>query len=171
MIKKLFFAIIVLTLMVSCASENRCARRYPCNPVTNTETKVVDRIVPIPAVQDSGSLKALFSCDSNNKVILKDYNQLWSKYFSAVTALEPDSSGNMSIKLKVATNHPATNVKVRDSIVYREKEIKVPAPYPVEKELSWFQKTLIYTGALLWIAALIYILILIFKKSIKSLLP
>lgn len=171
MIKKLFFAIIVLTLMVSCASEKRCARRYPCNPVTNTETKVIDRIVPIPAVQDSGKIRALFDCDSNNKVILKSFNQLWSQYVSAVSALESDSSGQMSLSLDVTTNHPATQAKVRDSIVYREKEIKVPAPYPVEKDLSWFQQTLMYTGALLWIAALIYIVILIFKKTIKSLLP
>jgi len=160
----LLIAILVL-LLVSCRTNKPAAI-----PPVNTIEVIRDRIVTIPSVQDSSMLKALFECDSNNRVVLKAYNALYSTYMSAVAAIEPVTDGGMSITIKTNTNHPATTAAVHDSVVSKEKLIYMPgAPYPVEKELNWIQKTLIYTGAAALALLLIFIIVKIYNplKLIK----
>lgn len=49
-----------------------------------------------------------------------------------------NKDGNVSVPTETPVHH-------KDSIVFRDREEKVPVPYPVEvevpRELSWFQKT------------------------------
>jgi len=156
--RKLFFALALLAITaISC----RIQKPPAVTSTDSTSVTVKPRPVTIPAVQDSLSIKALFECDSNNRVILKSYNSLWTKYVSVTSAIEPAGNGGMSVTIDAQTNHPETTVLANDSIIYRQQKIYLPgAPYPVEvkKPLTWFEKTLIYSGAAAWIILLLFIL-------------
>ena len=121
-----------------------------------TKTKVIDRIVDIAAVQDSGAIRAYFECDSNNKVVLRDYNQLMSDYVSLQSLMTPTDKG-MLFTADLKTNHPPTKATVRDSLVYQEVLVKVKGDtIEVAKPLSRLQKLLIYSGSALWLIIIFY---------------
>ena len=148
---KLTIAVLLLILVTACRTPKQ-ATEVP----VQTKIEIRDRIVEIPAVQDSSSVNAMFACDSNNRVILLSYNELYTQYMSAVSAITPAANGTVKLTVNTRTLHPKTTAVVRDSIVYQEKPIYLPgAPYPVEKHLSWLQKTLIYTGAAAWLLLLL----------------
>lgn len=156
--KNTLFILVGLTLVVaSCRTQKPPA----ITSTDSTSVTVTPRPVIIPAVQDSSSIKALFECDSNNRVILKSYNALWSQYMSVYSAVEPVENGGMEVTINTQTNHPATTVIAYDSTINRQQKIYLPgAPYPVEveKPLSWLQKTLMYTGAAAWLILLLFII-------------
>jgi hypothetical protein len=136
---------LLLCLVIALASCR--VKQPPVGVPVKTITEIRERLVEIPAVQDSSDIQALFACDSNNQVILKSYNSLYSDYMNVISTVKP-VNGGMGLNIKTKTSHPATVAKVRDSLVYKEIPVFMPgAPYPVEKPLSWLQKTLIYAGA------------------------
>lgn len=166
--RKLLFALALLAFTAVA-----CRTQKPPS-VTSTDSSSVTvkpRPVIIPAVQDSLTVRALFECDSNNRVILRSYNALWSQYMSVSSAVEPVNDGGMTVTIGAQTNHPATTATAYDSIIYRQQKIYLPgAPYPVEvqKKLSWLQKTLIYSGSAAWLILLITI-VLRFYNPFKKL--
>ena len=58
-----------------------------------------------------------------------------------------------------------TKESVRDSIIYKEKEVPVPEPYPVEKELTRWQQVRLH-GFWYMLAALVLALIWICRKPL-----
>ncbi len=58
-----------------------------------------------------------------------------------------------------------TTEKVRDSVIYREKEVKVREPYPVERELTRWQKFRLQ-GFWYMLAALVLAVIWICRKPL-----
>jgi hypothetical protein len=121
-----------------------------------TKTEVRERNVDIAAVQDSGAIRAYFECDSNNKVVLREYNQLMSDFVSLKSLMTPTDKG-LLFTADLKTNHPPTKATVRDSLVYKEVPVKVKGDtIEVTKPLTWLQKLLIYSGSALWLIIIFY---------------
>ncbi|MFH1121793.1 MAG: hypothetical protein V1775_18375 [Bacteroidota bacterium] len=129
-----------------------------------TKTEIRDRLVDVAAVQDSGAIRAYFECDSNNKVVLKEYNQLMSDFVSLQSLMTPTDKGAL-FTVDLNTNHPSTKAAVRDSIVYKDVPVYVKGDdVRVEKDLSWIQTSLIWSGLIAWILLLIYLIVTRFFK-------
>lgn len=89
----------------------------------------------------------------------------------AVSDASIDSTGN----LRHTLNNKEANVPVptdtpvhsRDSVVYRDREIEIPKPYPVEvevpRDLTWWQKT-----QMIGFWAMILMLALKYRKTLIS---
>lgn len=121
-----------------------------------TTTLVRERPVEIPAIQDSSIITALFACDSNNRVILKDYSELYSKYISVQMAVEPVGD-DMQLQIGQRTTRPATTATVRDSIIEREVPVYLASePYEVIKPLPWHKRALVTSGIVAWILLIVY---------------
>lgn len=123
-----------------------------------TRTTVKDRDVTVAATQDSASLRALFECDSNRRVVQRGYDELKSKGLGSSIQIVPQVDGKMSLTYRVKTNNQDTHVTAHDSIVYQDVPIYKDVTVEVERKLTWFQKTLIYTGAAAWIFLLLFII-------------
>ena len=107
-----------------------------------------------------GYLFDLDKCDENGKIVLRWLDVEKSKNMQLMFQI--DSLGNLLAK---ATTAP-------DTVFLPSKEILIekntPVPYPVEKELGWWQQTKINYGG--WAIVVIIITILIvFGKMIYKL--
>lgn len=97
---------------------------------------VTERLVPVYLPPDSALLTALFECDSNNRVILKAYDELKSQGMNSRLTFE---DGRLDYDLE--TVHDTVYLPVKDSIVY------VPQPVEVEvNRLTWWQETWMRIG-------------------------
>lgn len=163
--------LIIITALLALLTSCRTPKQAAPGSVTDSSTITVkDRPVVIPAVQDSSSLKALFKCDSSNRVILASYSSLWSQYMSVTTAVQPTKEGGMSISINTQTHHPATTAIAHDSIITRNRTVYMPGvPYKVEvevdKPLSFFSKFFIYSGAAAWLILLLKLVKRFYKPS------
>ena len=120
------------------------------------KTEIREKIVDVPAVQDSAAIMAFFECDSNNRVILSRYNQLMSDYVSLSSSIVP-IEGGMKISAQIKTNHPATKAVVRDSIVYQDVPVYVKGDtVEVVKPLTPFQQFIKYSGIAAWVILIAY---------------
>lgn len=141
-----------MILLFSCKSQ----RNIP----VESETKIIekDKLIPVVNPADSAAIRALLECDENGKVVLRWFDMEKSKNMQLQFSL--DSLGNLLARAKTA----------RDTIYLPSKEIeierKISVPYPVEKELTKWQKikmklggwalTLIITFSLMFVGWLIY---------------
>lgn len=88
------------------------------------------------------------------EVIRRDSSHLETKLAVSDARIQPDSTLYHSLENKPYTPKVVVQYKdreiVRDSIVYQNKEI----PYPVEKELNWWQKFRMQIGGYAFFALL-----------------
>ncbi len=155
--RNIAFALIVL-LAVACKTQ------APVAVPVRTSTTVKARPIVFKAPQDHLTLNALFQCDSNNRVILGDYSELYSQYISLQSQFTPTSGGGISMNVSAQTNHPDTIYIVQDSTIYQDVPIYVDVPVQVVKPLSGLYKALLISGALLW-ALIVYRIYRIFKTK------
>ncbi len=148
-------------LLLICVSFVGCKTRIKYIPIEG-DTKIVEKEILIPIVSpvDSANIRALLECDENGKIVLRWLDVEKSKNMRL--QFQIDSLGNLLAK---ATTAP-------DTVFLPSKEILVekntPVPYPVEKELGWWQQTKINYGG--WAIVVIIITILIvFGKMIYKL--
>lgn len=105
-----------------------------------SDVKIVEKetMVPVPVPADSATIRALLACDKNGKVVLQWFDTEKSKNAQLQFAI--DSLGNMLAKMK----------SVPDTIYAPSKETtierEVRIPYPVEKELTRWQKVKVELG-------------------------
>ncbi len=110
-----------------------CRTMKPVSEVPiKTETKVIERLVPIQIPPDSAYLFALFECDSNYNVLLKAFTE--SKTKRMETNLTFD---NGKLGYRANTNMDTVYIKGKDSIIYREVPINIPVPVEVFKLTRW----------------------------------
>ena len=152
--KKIFIISILAILIFGCKTQQSVVQV----PV-QTITKVVDRIVKVPAPQDSATIMALFQCDSLHNVVLKNYNEL--KTSGLQSAFKSVKNG---IEIRLKTVHDTIRVEAKDSLVYKEIPIIQKIPVEVEKPLGWFLWTLIISGSL----GILYLLIRFLWPLIKT---
>lgn len=105
---------------------------------SNTDSIVVEKLVEVQLPPDSSTIRALLECDENGRVVLSWLDIANSK--NAQAQLTIDSLGNLLAKMRT---QPDT-VYLPSKEVTVTKEVKVP--YPVEKELTRWQKLKIELG-------------------------
>lgn len=133
-----FKLLIILLLLTSCAPKP-LTKAVPI--LTKLETRV--RLVPVKVDNDSSSLKALFECDSNLKVVLKAMSEMKGVNVSSDFTFE---NNLFSYKAHFKPRHDS--VIVRDSLIYKEVPIEVPVEVKVNELHAW-QKVLMWLGAAL----------------------
>lgn len=130
---------------------------YSCKSVkyvpvdSKSDSIVVEKLVEVPLPPDSATIKALLECDENGKVILSWLDVANSKNAQALLTI--DSLGNLLAKMKTQQD----TVYLPSKEVTVTKEVKVP--YPVEKELTRWQKLCVNIGG--WAIGIVIITILV----------
>lgn len=129
-----------------------CSCRTKYVPVEGQkDSVVVEKLVEVQLPPDSATIRALLECDENGKVVLAWLDIANSK--NAQAQLTIDSLGNLLAKMKT---QPDT-VYLPSKEITVTKEVKVP--YPVEKELTKWQKFRMDFGG--WDIGIVIITILV----------
>ena len=118
---------------------------------SKADSVVVEKLVEVQLPPDSATIRALLECDENGKVVLNWLDIANSK--NAQAQLTIDSLGNLLAKMKTQP----------DTVYLPSKEVtvtkKVKEPYPVEKELTRWQKIRLNVGG--WAIGIVIITILV----------
>lgn len=134
-----------LVLICSC----RTVKYVPVE--SKADSVVVEKLVEVQLPPDSATIRALLECDENGKVVLNWLDIANSK--NAQAQLTIDSLGNLLAKMKTQP----------DTVYLPSKEVtvtkKVKEPYPVEKELTRWQKIRLNVGG--WAIGIVIITILV----------
>ena len=147
---KVSWCIVLAPLM--CLLVFFCSCRTKYVPVEGQKDSiVVEKLVEVQLPPDSATIRALLECDENGKVVLSWLDIVNSK--SAQAQLTIDSLGNLLAKMKT---QPDT-VYLPSKEVTVTKEVKVP--YPIEKELTKWQKLCVNVGG--WAIVIVVITILV----------
>ena len=153
--------LVSLTLLVFCSCRSSRVPQLPPSLVLHDSVRVEIRerlvhihdTVTIPLPQQSVSHSA---ADSSS--------HLETTLAESDVRILPDGTllhtlRNRPGALKAPVDLPC---KVRDSLVYRDRDVPVPVPYPVEKELSWWQQLKMKIGGVCIIFSLILCIFLFF---------
>lgn len=147
---KVSWCIVLAPLM--CLLVFFCSCRTKYVPVEGQKDSiVVEKLVEVQLPPDSATIRALLECDENGKVVLSWLDIVNSK--NAQAQLTIDSLGNLLAKMKT---QPDT-VYLPSKEVTVTKEVKVP--YPIEKELTKWQKLCVNVGG--WAIVIVVITILV----------
>lgn len=158
--KKVVFVLLLL-ILISCGSANKLPQT---GPSVRDSTRVVTKIETI-YIKDT-VLVALPHQEKENTTE-ESHSHLETDF------AESDASIDSSGRLHHTLNNKKGNVPVptetpmikKDSIVFRDKEIEVPKPYPVEvevpRDLTWWQQTQMIG---FWIALSLFMLK--YRKSV-----
>ena len=145
--KSLIYAIIILLTSAICSC--RTVKYVPVE--SKADSVVVEKLVEVQLPPDSATIRALLECDENGKVVLNWLDIANSK--NAQAQLTIDSLGNLLAKMKTQS----------DTVYLPSKEVtvtkKVKEPYPVEKELTRWQKIRLNVGG--WAIGIVIITVLI----------
>ena len=136
----------LICLLVFCS----CRTKY-VSVESKADSVVVEKLVEVQLPPDSATIRALLECDENGKVVLTWLDIANSK--NAQAKLVIDSLGNLLAKMKT---QPDT-VYLPSKEVTVTKEVQVP--YPVEKELTKWQKFRIDFGG--WAIGIVIITVLV----------
>lgn len=133
---------LILTVALSLGSCKTISKEVEV-PI-RTEIKVIEKEIPVPIPPDSASIYALFECDSLNRVIMTQLDENKSQNMT--------SSGSFTdgiLRYKFRTIRDTVYVHKTDSFIYAEKPIKIKVTEEVNK-LKWWQKFLLWSGAIGW---------------------
>ncbi|WP_139265221.1 hypothetical protein [Bacteroides ihuae] len=149
--------ILTLALLYSC----RTAKQTSTSTETKYDSIVVEKLVPYALPEDSVKIRALLECDKNGKVVLKWFDEEHSKRMKLKFSL--DSLGNLLTTAKAEADTvylPQTTINVGKKSVSQSV-----VTVPVEKKLSWWQTTLIWTGVIAWLVGIIALFFLLNEKT------
>lgn len=141
------FMCIILLMSAICSC--RTVKYIPVE--SKVDSVVVEKLVKVQLPQDSATIRALLECDENGRIILAWLDIANSK--NAQAKLTIDSMGNLLAKMKTQQD----TVYLPSKEITVTKEVKVP--YPIEKELTKWQKFRIDFGG--WAIGIVIITILI----------
>ena len=149
--------LLIIGLMCSC----RTAKQTSTSTETKYDSIVVEKLVPYALPEDSAKIRALLECDKNGKVVLKWFDEEHSKRMKLKFSL--DSLGNL---LTTAETEPDTAYLPQTTINVAKKSVSQSVvTLPVEKKLSWWKTTLIWTGGIAWLVVIITLLYWSNKKT------
>lgn len=117
-------------------SSCRSIREVPIE--SRTDSVYIEKLIPVVNPADSASIRALFECDENGKVVLRWLDIANTKNVQAQLTI--DSLGNVIAKMKV----PSDTVYVPSKEVYIDREVQIP--YPVEAKLTKWQAMKVELG-------------------------
>lgn len=144
-----------------------CKTKAPVMVPVRTTTTVEARPVTVSFKPDSLALSALFRCDSNYQVVMSDYSELYTDYMNLHSTFQQQPDGGILVKVKATAQHPDTTFILNDTTIYQEVPIIVNVEVPVEKPLTWLQRSLIYSGIALWVLVTFFI-VSIFYNPFKK---
>lgn len=144
--KKIAVLIIAIIALTGCKSAKQVQNQLPVVPIeTNTDTKIIHTesidtvFVEIPA-------------QSAERTTPERFSHLETDYAQSDAKINTDGTLTHTLKNK-PTKHPAP-VKNTADTVYVEKAIEKPVPvevpFPIERELTWWEKMRLKTWA--WLA-------------------
>lgn len=136
---KILMIIVIILIMLACKTAQQ-----PINDVQILrKERIVEKLIPVVNPADSTNIVALFECDEERQVILK---QLSEEKSSRMESQFTFNSGQL--KYKAQTKPQTVYLPSKDSIIYQDVPIKVNVPFEVNKITGW-QWTQIYAGRLL----------------------
>lgn len=105
---------------------------------SKSDSIVVEKLTKIQIPPDSATIRALLECDEKGKIVVNRLNIATSK--NAQAQLTIDSLGNLMANMRTLS----------DTVYLPSKEVtltkKVKVPYPIEKELTKWQKFCVNVG-------------------------
>ena len=129
---KWIYCFILISSLLSC----RSVKYVPVE--SSTDSIVVEKLVEVQLPPDSATIRALLECDENGKVVLRWLDIANSK--NAQAQLTIDSLGNLLAKMRTK----------QDTVYLPSKEVvvskKEKEPFPVEKELTPWQRMKLKLG-------------------------
>lgn len=127
-----------------------CRTKYV--PVeSKADSVVVEKLVEVQLPPDSSTIRALLECDENGRIVLAWLDIANSR--NAQAQLTIDSLGNLLAKMR--TQQDTVYLPYKEVTVTKEVQV----PYPVEKELTRWQKLCINVGG--WAIGIVIITILV----------
>jgi hypothetical protein len=158
--KHYLFTFAIITLISACATQKKPV--IPVPVILTEKTTVKDKITPVTVEGDSSNITALFECDSLNKVIMKQLNEVKGNNVNSNAEFKDGQ-----FKYKTVYKDREVFIHGKDSITI--KEVPVPVPYPVEIERpltgwQWFQ---IWCGRILIGSAVLLILVIVGRMVLK----
>lgn len=116
-----------------------------------TDSLVVEKLVEVQLPPDSATICALLECDKNGRIVLNRLDIVNSKNAKAMFTI--DSLGNLLAKMR--TQMDTVYLPSKEVVVSKKEKV----PYPVEKELTWWQQFRLDVGG--WAILIIAIIILV----------
>jgi len=120
-------------------------------PVQTTE-RIVERLVPVATPPDSAWLKALFECNTENEVVLKELSEEKSRLIQSQWQWQQQLG---QLKYNLNTKPEIVYLPARDSIIIREVPYEVEVPVRVN-ELTGWQWAQVYAGRVLLTMLLLF---------------
>lgn len=120
---------------------------------SNADSVVVEKLVEVQLPPDSATIRALLECDENGKVVLSWLDIANSKNTQAQLTI--DSLGNLLAKMK--TQADTVYLPAKEVVVSKKEKV----PYPVEKELTRWQKLCVNVGGLAFGIVIITIFVIV----------
>lgn len=151
----IFIALMAL-LFFGCKTQRQAIVEVP----VQYKERIVERLVPVTIPTDSSALFALFECDSNKQVILKQLTELKGKAQSNTTFQD----GKLTYKL--IYKHDTIWVKSDTVFISKEIPLRVEVPVDVNKLTQW-QILQIWAGRLLLLAACLFLVSMVLKRYLK----
>lgn len=105
---------------------------------SSADSIVVEKLVEVQLPPDSATIRALLECDENGKVVLRWLDIANSRNAQAQLAI--DSLGNLLARMR--TQQDTVYLSAKEVVVSKKEKV----PYPVEKELTRWQKLKIELG-------------------------
>lgn len=167
----LFIALIVSVFFIGCGKKY-CERKLNLKTETNdssathTETIKLERDTFVQLLPDSSMLAALFECNEDKKVILKEVKILKEGKPDIIYKYIPELQ-KLFIKAKLPREEIKLTVRDTWNKLYKENWHKtvLTVTKEVEKELSWMQKTLIIYGSISAVFTLFFIIFMVWKTG------
>jgi hypothetical protein len=156
--------LIIFLLIIGCKSAS--VREIP----VRTETRVIERLVPVRIPADSAAVRALLECDSMNRVRIKELSESKSKGIESDISLSTNEQGDAELNYNVKTVPDTVYIPAKDSIIYKDVPVYVTIEKPVNFLTGW-QWAQVYLGRLFLILACIagiYVGFKVLKKKYFS---
>lgn len=149
--KTLIYMLIIL--LVSTIWSCRSVKYVPVEG--QKDSIIVEKLVEVQLPPDSATIRALLECDENGRVVLNWLDIANSKNAQAMLTI--DSLGNLLAKMRT---QPDTVYLPSKTVTITKKE---KVPYPVEKELTLYQKIKIRLGEFSFVVIIVIIGLLVLK--------
>lgn len=162
-------AIIILGLVVFTVVSCKVPQQLPVTvnnkDSSHTEVKYVDRNVPVFIPADTSAwMQALIECDSMGIARLTDLQKQFGRKAEAALSIKKNV-----VRAKCIVDSQTVYLKVKDRYETNNsvKSTETLVPYPVEKQLTWWQQFKVNYGGYAigsWIGLIVGIIVMVIIK-------